>query len=176
MADDPPEGRSPKSLGSLPKGDELSLLDRVIKESMRLLPASAYSQRINTEAVQLGPLHLPRARASFLRRWSRTTCRTCIRSRSSSCRTAGSTCGRARTPIIRSARGRGCASAGRWRRRSFASRCERILSRYRLSVVPGSDISVHVESTMLFPTNPVPMEIHAAGWQLRQQPGCRQYP
>ena len=27
---------------------------------MRLLPASAYSQRINTVAVQLGPLHLPR--------------------------------------------------------------------------------------------------------------------
>ena len=27
---------------------------------MRLLPASAYSQRINTEAVQLGPFDLPR--------------------------------------------------------------------------------------------------------------------
>lgn len=46
--------------GSLPKGEELSLLDRVIKESMRILPASAYSQRINTKAVQLGPLYLPR--------------------------------------------------------------------------------------------------------------------
>ena len=55
----PTEGRI-KSLGSLPKGEELSLLDRVIKESMRVLPASAYSQRINTVAVQLGPLHLPR--------------------------------------------------------------------------------------------------------------------
>src|SRR5207249_3290611 len=64
-ADDPQSGipgaqRAPKSLGSLPKGEDLSRLDRVIKESMRLLPASAYSQRINTVAVQLGPLHLPR--------------------------------------------------------------------------------------------------------------------
>jgi cytochrome P450 len=46
--------------GSLPKGEELSLLDRVIKESMRLLPASAYSQRINNQAVRLGPFDLPR--------------------------------------------------------------------------------------------------------------------
>jgi cytochrome P450 len=52
--------RIPRSLGSLPKGDELSLLDRVMKESMRVLPASAYSQRMTTEAVELGPLHLPR--------------------------------------------------------------------------------------------------------------------
>ncbi len=52
--------RNPKSLGSLPKGDDLSFLDCAVKESMRLLPASAYSQRINTVAVQLGPLHLPR--------------------------------------------------------------------------------------------------------------------
>jgi hypothetical protein len=36
----------------------------------------------------------------------------------------------------------------------------RILSRYRLSIVPGSDISVHIESTMLAPTNGLPMHIH----------------
>lgn len=39
---------------------ENSLLERVIKESMRVLPASAYSQRINAEPVQLGPFHLHR--------------------------------------------------------------------------------------------------------------------
>jgi cytochrome P450 len=38
----------------------------------------------------------------------------------------------------------------------------RILSRYRLSVVPGSNIGVHVESTMLVPTNGLPMQIHPA--------------
>ena len=47
---------------------------------------------------------------------------------------------------------------------------ERILSRYRLKVVPGSDIGVHVESTMLFPTNAVPMEIHAADGQYSSSP------
>ncbi len=36
-----------------------SALDRVIRESMRLLPASAYSQRIAQESVTLGPATLP---------------------------------------------------------------------------------------------------------------------
>jgi cytochrome P450 len=38
--------------------EQLPLLDRVIKESMRVLPASSYSQRVNVEPVQLGPFHL----------------------------------------------------------------------------------------------------------------------
>ncbi|QDT70131.1 Pentalenene oxygenase [Planctomycetes bacterium MalM25] len=35
------------------------LLERVIKEAMRVLPASAYSVRMNVEREQLGPLDLP---------------------------------------------------------------------------------------------------------------------
>ncbi|MBX3443563.1 MAG: cytochrome P450 [Planctomyces sp.] len=38
--------------------DELPVLDRVLKESMRVLPASAYSQRIAAEPVELGPFQL----------------------------------------------------------------------------------------------------------------------
>ncbi|HEV2945781.1 MAG TPA: cytochrome P450 [Gemmataceae bacterium] len=38
--------------------EQLPLLDRVIKESMRVLPASSYSQRINVMPVQVGPFHL----------------------------------------------------------------------------------------------------------------------
>lgn len=38
--------------------EQLPLLDRVIKESMRILPASSYSQRVNAEPVQLGPFQL----------------------------------------------------------------------------------------------------------------------
>lgn len=45
--------------GRAPTWDQLErlpLLDRVIKESMRVLPASGYSQRITTETVPLGRL------------------------------------------------------------------------------------------------------------------------
>jgi cytochrome P450 len=38
--------------------EQLPVLDRVLKESMRLLPASAYSHRVSAEPVDLGPLRL----------------------------------------------------------------------------------------------------------------------
>jgi cytochrome P450 len=40
--------------------ERLPLLDRVLKESMRLLPASAYSHRVSAAPVELGPLRLAR--------------------------------------------------------------------------------------------------------------------
>jgi len=39
--------------------ESLSYLDQVIHESMRVLPASSYSQRVTVQPVQLGPLSLP---------------------------------------------------------------------------------------------------------------------
>jgi cytochrome P450 len=159
---DAPMGRPPKSLGSLPKGEELTLLDRVIKESMRVLPASAYSQRMTTEAVRLGPFDLPRGTGIVFSpliihhlpdlypdperfwpdRWID------LRPSPYAYHPFGAgprLCIGAplATAIIRVA-------------------LQRILMRYRLSVVPGSDIGAHVESTMLFPTNGMPMRIHAA--------------
>ena len=49
--------------GDLPDMEEtarMPLLERVLKESMRILPASGYSQRTTDASVQLGPLHLRR--------------------------------------------------------------------------------------------------------------------
>ena len=156
--------------GSLPKGDELSLLDRVIKESMRLLPASAYSQRINTVAVQLGPLFLPRGTGIVFTplvthhlpeiyaqpekfwpdRWHT------LRPSPYAYHPFGAgprLCigGPLATAIIRIA-------------------LTKILSRFRLAVVPGADVGVHVESTMLVPTNGLPMEIHAADGKFESSP------
>jgi cytochrome P450 len=162
--------RNPKSLGSLPKGEELSLLDCVIKESMRILPASAYSQRINTVAVQLGPLFLPRGTGivftplvthhlpeiysepeKFLPdRWLT------LRPSPYAYHPFGAgprLCigGPLATAIIRIA-------------------LQKILQRYRLSLVPNSEIGVHVESTMLVPTNGLPMQIQAADGQFIANP------
>jgi cytochrome P450 len=155
-----PDGRSTKSLGSLPKGDELSLLDRVIKESMRLLPASAYSQRVNMEAVRLGPFDLTRGTGIVFTplithrlaeiyadperfipdRWH------ALRPSPYAYHPFGAgprLCigGPLATAIIRIA-------------------LRQILSRYRLNVVSGANIGVRVESTMLMPTTGLPMEIH----------------
>ncbi|MEZ6124542.1 MAG: cytochrome P450 [Planctomycetaceae bacterium] len=48
--------------GPHPNYEELqrcTYLDWVIRESMRVLPASSYSQRVTSQAAQLGPLNLP---------------------------------------------------------------------------------------------------------------------
>jgi cytochrome P450 len=164
------EMRNSKPLGSLPKGEQLSLLDRVIKESMRLLPASAYSQRINTVGVNLGPLTLPRGTGivftplvthhlaevypqpeKFLPdRWLT------LRPSPYAYHPFGAgprLCigGPLATAIIRVA-------------------LRQILLRYRLSIVPGSDIGVHVESTMLVPTHGLPVHLHAADGKFAASP------
>lgn len=155
-------GRGYAATGSLPKGEELSLLDRVIKEGMRILPASAYSQRMTTQAVQLGPLELSRGTGIVFTpvivhhlphlypeperfnpdRWIN------LRPSPYAYHPFGAgprLCIGAplATAIIRIA-------------------LQQILTRYRLSVVPGSKIGAHIESTMLFPTHGVPVEIHPA--------------
>lgn len=43
---------------SMEQVDRLAFTERTIKESMRILPASSYSQRITAEAVDLGPFRL----------------------------------------------------------------------------------------------------------------------
>lgn len=47
-------------LGDNPVDPNDSYISRIIRESMRVLPASAYSQRITDARVQLGPFDLPR--------------------------------------------------------------------------------------------------------------------
>jgi cytochrome P450 len=144
-------------------GDESqSLLERVIKESMRVLPASAYSQRINVEAVDLGPYRLPRGTGIVF-----TPLVT------------------HRLPEIYSEPNRFLPDRWLTMRPSpyayhpfgaGARMCiggplalviirvalRRILSRFRLTVAEGANVSAHVESTMLVPTHGVPMTIHAA--------------
>jgi cytochrome P450 len=156
--------------GETPKGEELSLLDCVIKESMRLLPASAYSQRINNVPVQLGPLFLSRGTGIVFtplvthhlqeiydqpERFQPDRWRTLRPSPYAYHPFGGGPrlCigGPLATAIIRIT-------------------LRKILTRYRLSVVPGANVDVHVESTMLVPTNGLPMRIDAADGQFESQP------
>lgn len=142
--------------------ESLSLLERVIKESMRVLPASAYSQRINVEAVELGPYRLPRGTGIVF-----TPLVT------------------HRLPEIYSEPMR--FQPDRWLTLkpspyayhpfgAGARMCigaplamvimevtlRRILSRFRLALVEGTKVGVHVESTMLVPTYGVEMTVHPA--------------
>ena len=151
-------------------GESTSFLERVIKESMRILPASAYSQRINNEAVDLGPLHLPRGTGivftplvthrlpelypepkRFLpERW--------ISLRPSPY---------AYHPFGAGAR---LCIGGPLALDVLRITLRKVLLRYRLRVVPGAEISAHVESTMLMPTHGVPMQICPADGAFESSP------
>jgi cytochrome P450 len=160
----------PQSDGTLPKGQELSLLNRVIKESMRLLPASAYSQRINVQAVQLGPLELPRGTGIVFS--------PLITHRLAEIYPAPQRFLPDRwidfqpSPYAFHPFGAGprLCIGGPLATAVIRIALRLILQRFRLTVVPGSEINAHVESTMLVPTNGMPMRIDVADGQFESSP------
>lgn len=138
-----------------------SLLNRVFRESMRILPASSYSQRVNDIPVELGPLSLPRGtpiifsqfmthhRADLFPepdrfdpdRWLTIT----------------------PTPYEYLPFGAGPRLCLGTPLALFTMQTllPRLLKRYRLSLVAGAEINGMVVSTMLNPVSGIPMHIAA---------------
>ena len=129
---------------------------------MRVLPASAYSQRINVEAVELGPYRLPRGTGIVFT--------PLVTHRLPEVYTEPNRFLPDRWLTLRpspyayhpfGAGARMCIG-GPLALVIMRVALRRILSRFRLAVVEGTDVSAHVESTMLVPTNGVSMAIHPA--------------
>jgi cytochrome P450 len=161
---------TPRADGALPKGEDLSLLDRVIKESMRILPASAYSQRVNIAEASIGPFRLPRGTGivftpivthrlpelypnpdRFLPdRWN----------------------GFQPNPYAYIPFGGGprLCIGGPLATAIIRIALREILLRFRLMVLPGAEINAHIESTMLVPTNGMPMRIDPADGVFESSP------
>jgi cytochrome P450 len=153
-----------------PTEESLSLVDCVIKESMRVLPASAYSQRINAEGVQLGPYRLPRGTGIVFtplvtHRLPETfpEPNRFLPDRWFSLRPSPY----AYHPFGAGAR---MCIGGPLALVIIRTTLRKILSRFRLSVAEGANVSAHVESTMLVPTNGIPMKIHEADGQFASAP------
>lgn len=150
-------GRSPRP----EQLEQLPVLERVLKESMRVLPASSYSQRVAAEPVDLGPFrlsqgavvifsqfmthHLPDQYAEPERflpdRWKTI----------------------APSPYAYLPFGAGprmCIGAALGMMQLKIT-LPSILSRFKLSVVPNAEINGRVQSTMLFPIGRVPMIVGA---------------
>lgn len=150
--------------------DALPVLDRVLKESMRVLPASAYSQRIAAEAVQLGPFEVsptsvivfsqfithhmpelfPQPEKFLPERWETIS----------------------PSPYAYLPFGAGprmCIGAALGMMQLKIS-LPTFLKARKVTVVPGSEINGRVISTMLFPTDPVPMFIDENDGQFEASP------
>jgi cytochrome P450 len=139
--------------------EQLPLLERVIQESMRLLPASAYSHRVSAEPVTLGPLRLakgtpvifsqiithhlphlfPEPRQFRPERWQSI----------------------APSPYAYfpfAAGPRKCIGVG-LAMLTLKITLGVLLQRHHLGVVPGAAINGKVSSTMLNPTSGMPMRV-----------------
>jgi cytochrome P450 len=147
-------GGNPPTLEQL---ERLPVLDRVVKESMRALPASSYSQRINVERVELGPLvlspgtlvifsqfithHLPEHFAEPYRfrpdRWESID--------------------PSPYAYLPFAAGPKMCIGASLAMMTIRLTISTLWQRVRLAVVPGADINGKVTSTMLGPTTGMPM-------------------
>ncbi|MFG0335283.1 MAG: cytochrome P450, partial [Maioricimonas sp. JB049] len=150
--------------------DSLPVLDRVLKESMRILPASSYSQRVAAEPTKLGPFdlapgavvifsqfithHLPELYAEPERfrpdRWLEIS----------------------PSPYAYLPFGAGprmCIGAALGMMQLKVS-LPSLLQRFKFSLVPEATVNARVMSTMLFPTTSVPMRIESQDGQFAAQP------
>ena len=132
---------------------------RVLKESMRCLPASAYLQRFCSEPVTLGPYQLPKGTgvlfSQYMTHHRSEIYETPLEFRPERWDSI------APTPYEYFPFGAGprmCIGAP-MAMRSMGSILPSILRKYRLTVVPGTEINANVISTMLSPTSPVPVMV-----------------
>lgn len=153
-----------------PEEARTGLVDRVIKESMRVLPASAYSQRVTTRRVEIGPYDCPPGtpvvftplvthRLSHLypepRRYDPNRWLDIKPS--------------AYEYLPFGAGARMCIG-GPLAMEILRHAIPRILERFHLEVPEGTEINAQVTGTMLSPTDVVPIELHDADGQFTSHP------
>jgi cytochrome P450 len=150
--------------------DRMPYLDLVVKESMRILPASCYSQRIAAEPVQLGPFQLQRGAAVIFSqfithripeiysqpdvflpdRWNSI-----------------SPSAYAYLPF--GAGPRMCVGAALGMMQLKIS-LPTLLNRFKMSIVPNAEINGQILSTMLFPGSPVPALLEPHDGRFKSSP------
>lgn len=150
--------------------DRLPMVERVVKESMRVLPASAYLQRVTSRPTPLGPFHLsagsaiifsqfmthhlphlyPEPEAFRPERWL-----------------SMSPSPYAYFPFGAGAR---MCIGGPLAMVILKAVLPTILQRFKITVVPYSEVSARIISTMLAPTSSVMFRIDRQDGQFESQP------
>lgn len=150
--------------------DRLAYFEQVVKESMRVLPASAYSQRVASEPTQLGPFQLicgsgvifsqfithhlpelfPEPEAFLPGRWEHIS----------------------PSPYAYLPFGAGprMCLGGPLALMILKTVLPTILQRFKLTMVPGADVTGKVVSTMLSPTGPIWMRLDRQDGRFAAQP------
>jgi cytochrome P450 len=144
---------------SLEQIEQLPMLDRVIRESMRVLPASAYSQRINVEPVQIGPFQLPRGTPIIFSPLITHRQPALFPDPERFLPDRWLTCSPSPYAYMPFAAGPRMCLGASLAMMTLKVTLPLILQRFRLSVISRSPINAKVRSTMLFPTSGMPMAV-----------------
>lgn len=143
------------------KPDPNSLLERVIRESMRMLPASSYSQRINTQAVDFGPFKdVPRGTPMVFSPFITHRLESIYESPKRFDPDRWLTIKPSLYEYLPLGAGPRMCIGGPLAMEVVRTALPRLLAGRKMRVVPGANISAQIRSTMLHPINGVPMTLH----------------
>jgi cytochrome P450 len=148
--------------GGIPTSEQLerlTLLDQVIKESMRVLPASAYSQRIAAERVEFGPFSLSRGSVVVFSPFMTHRLPELFPEADKFRPQRWASISPSPYAYLPFAAGPRMCLGASLAMMTLKVTLPAILQRYRLTVIPQSVIDGRVISTMLTPTSRMPMLI-----------------
>ncbi|HEV3144906.1 MAG TPA: cytochrome P450 [Gemmataceae bacterium] len=157
----------PPTIGQL---DQLKMLDRVVKESMRVLPASSYSQRVTAKTVNLGPYRLQRNTPVIFSQFITHHMPELFPEPERFLPERWLSIRPSPYAYMPFAAGPRMCLGGPLAILVIKITLATILQRYRLTVVPGATINGKVTATMLTPTSAVPMIVHEPTTPFRAEP------
>jgi cytochrome P450 len=149
------DGRPPR----LEQLERLGAMERAIKESMRTLPASSYSQRVTTAWTRLGPLELPRGTAVIFSQFITHHREDLYEDPEAFRPDRWLSIKPSPYEYLPFAAGPRMCIGTSLAMMTLKIALPTILQRFRLTVAPDSQISGLVTSTMLTPVTPIPMQI-----------------
>ncbi len=139
--------------------DDLVVLDRVLKESMRVLPASAYVQRVTSQPVELGPFQLPQGSVVVFSQFMTHHLPELYDEPETFRPDRWQTINPSPYAYLPFGAGpRMCIGAALGMMQLKVT-LPTILGRFKLSLEEGAEVNARVMSTMLFPTSRVPMHV-----------------
>ncbi|HUQ70716.1 MAG TPA: cytochrome P450 [Planctomycetaceae bacterium] len=150
--------------------DRVPLMEYVIKESMRVLPASAYSQRIVAQPTRLGPFDLPAGAGVVFSQYITHHLPELFPDPDAFLPDRWATISPSPYAYLPYGAGSRMCLGGPLAMVILKTVPAAILQRFKLTMVPGSEVTGNVISTMLSPTQPVRMRINAQDGRFESQP------
>lgn len=145
--------------------DRLPVMERVIKESMRVLPASSYSQRMTANSVQLGPFQLPPGSLVIFSQFMTHHLERLYPKPDRFDPSRWTKISPSPYAYLPFGAGPRMCLGGPLAMQILKISLPMMLQRYRLALVPGTSVNAQVISTMLNPTSSIQMKVY-------DQDGC----